>query len=466
MDSFLNPTCKSRVNSTPPCPFTPSSSWQNQGVFDITPQIPTSGIVVSKFSPQDPYQIAQAILTAENSLKCVRAVGSGWSYSDAVIPEAPGSRDTGFIIDSTAFAQPLDSKLAQILAPSEDPGSLAFVEAGMTLKALNEWLDGNNPSRALPTMGGSAGQTIGGLISTGSHGGDWDRPPIADSVQAVYLVGAGGLHFWIERATPVTDRAKLTALFPCLDIRYDQALFDAVLVSMGAMGVIYAVLLKVVPQYSLLEWNYWGDWDDMSPAARAPNGLQDLASGTFSQMFEWLPQLIPADVLGPNPTSRFLQIVVNPFLNTDGGHTCLLTNRLQLPAGWHEGTPPGQLDPNAISASLMAALAGDPRLDFGDAVLADFALMLGIGGSGGANENIVTQLVDNDDKYGPFVLDDAVTLIMGAMYPLPPADYTQYPAKLLWPYVDTGYKVMTGNGGSANPGGIPWTSTGGILRVS
>jgi hypothetical protein len=41
---------------------------------------------------------------------------------------------------------------------------------------------------AMDTLGGAEGQTIVGVFSTGTHGGDVGLPPIADFVQAIHLV--------------------------------------------------------------------------------------------------------------------------------------------------------------------------------------------------------------------------------------------------------------------------------------
>jgi hypothetical protein len=43
---------------------------------------------------------------------------------------------------------------------------------------------------ALPTLGGSNGQALAGVISTSTHGGDWNQPPFPDIVRAVHLVFA------------------------------------------------------------------------------------------------------------------------------------------------------------------------------------------------------------------------------------------------------------------------------------
>ena len=71
---------------------------------------------------------------------------------------------------------------------------------------------------AFRTLGSAGGQTVFGALTTGTHGGDFDRPPIADDVAALHLVVAGGKHFWIEPAVqpedlPLTDDAALESVY-------------------------------------------------------------------------------------------------------------------------------------------------------------------------------------------------------------------------------------------------------------
>src|SRR5437667_1841424 len=101
---------------------------------------------------------------------------------------------------------------------------------------------------AFATLGGAGGQTIVGALNTGTHGGDFDRPPIADSVLAMHLVADGGKHYWIEAVS--NDRPRLTDDF-LMSIEFgtnelggignfkvirDHSTFNALLVSAGRFG--------------------------------------------------------------------------------------------------------------------------------------------------------------------------------------------------------------------------------------
>lgn len=178
----------------------------------------------------------------------VRAVGSSWSFPDIAVPPAPG-----FIVETNGIngliTHVLDGSVVTENAP--DMRYLIHVEAGIQVEQLMTILDGRG--LAPFTMGGASGQTLAGVISTSVHGGHWDRGPIPDAVRAIQLVSPGGIQYWIEPDQwRITREGPLrTRLVPDVQIRYNDDWFDAVLVSMGAMGIITSVVLEVTDQYFL-----------------------------------------------------------------------------------------------------------------------------------------------------------------------------------------------------------------------
>jgi len=54
-------------------------------------------------------------------------------------------------------------------------------------------------------LGGVDGQTVFGELTTGTHGGDFAQPPIADSVAALHLVADG-------RRTTVASQSRVRFL--------------------------------------------------------------------------------------------------------------------------------------------------------------------------------------------------------------------------------------------------------------
>lgn len=137
---------------------------------------------------------------------------------------------------------------------------------------------------AFATLGGAGGQTIVGALNTGTHGGDFDRPPIADAVMALHLVTDGGKHYWIETVSneypQLTDDFMMSIEFGIteyggienFEIIRDNNVFNAVLVSAGRFGVIYSVLLRAVPQYALHERRRLHVWQDFKHQIKDRNG--------------------------------------------------------------------------------------------------------------------------------------------------------------------------------------------------
>ena len=191
------------------------------------------------------------VSTAAGQGKRVRAVGSSWSFTDiAVTP--------GYVVETNRLNRVIPDVVVPnaLLAPhatSPHPNHLVHVEAGIRLEDLMTILDA---SACAPfTMGGAAGQTLAGVISTSVHGSHFQLPPFPDWVRAIHLVGPDGREHWIEpRDRPITDPAKLqAALGPDVQLHYDDDWFDAALVTVGGLGIIYSVVLQVTDQYCISE---------------------------------------------------------------------------------------------------------------------------------------------------------------------------------------------------------------------
>lgn len=109
-----------------------------------------------------------------------------------------------------------------------DGGAHVTVGAGTSLRSLNETL--HNHGLALENMGDSDHQSVGGLISTGTHGTGMAFPSMSNQVVSLTLVTAEG--------EPLTISAE-----------HNTDLFDAARLSLGALGVIADVTLRTVDAY-------------------------------------------------------------------------------------------------------------------------------------------------------------------------------------------------------------------------
>ena len=181
-----------------------------------------------------------------------------------------------------------------------------------------------------------------------------DRQPLIDAIRAVYLVGPGGQEWWIERSNGWSDRAQLATTIPdwCPDTRveYDDVLFYSALVGVGRLGVIYAVVLEVEPDYWLVEQRT----PDGIPWAPVEAALQaSIASGYGP----------PSGIFYTRGPLSFLQIALNP---NDLTSCWTVERRRQAPApGTEQGLTKNSVDAVSLfcKPSAPAWMAIEPAID-------------------------------------------------------------------------------------------------------
>lgn len=180
----------------------------------------------------------------------VKAIGSGHSFSDIV-------QTTDILIDCHGLNRPIPLK-EELLHDEETLTKMGYnldhlvhVENGMRILDLNNYLD--KKGLALENMGGYDGQTIAGVVSTSTHGTGITLGPIADSVASMIVVGEKGKVYRIEPSNGITDPAMYRRTFPDNELVQEDDFFNAVVVSMGCMGLIYSLIIKVRDSFHLEE---------------------------------------------------------------------------------------------------------------------------------------------------------------------------------------------------------------------
>jgi FAD binding domain/D-arabinono-1,4-lactone oxidase len=310
------------------------------------------------FHPSTVEEIVAIVKAAEAKGLHVRASGSHWSFSDVAVTD-------DFVIETRQLNRRIDVVLNNALDATglamrnlKANTELYHVEAGITVHDLGLRLDQNIDNNGLPaplaltTQGNSGGQTLAGVVSTAVHGGDFDLPPICEAVQAIHLVGPRGIQYWIERGTKgrsITDPVKLrTVLDPGIVVMHNDAAFNAVLVSMGSMGVIYSLVIRVRAQFALSNNTRKDVWSMVKSMLLGPGGAR--GSIFTTQLDPFMAMITPR---GPLPPPRYLEIVVNPA-NADP--TCWITTRTEMPLVPFEHTT-GPLYLYALEALPPSALA-------------------------------------------------------------------------------------------------------------
>jgi FAD/FMN-containing dehydrogenase len=215
----------------------------------------------------EPETVADVVALVQEAERChctVRAVGSGHSWSDVAL-------SAGFLLKTNSLSSVLDVEAA-LLRP-EVRETLVRVGGGIRLHELNTHLDAQG--LALSNMGGYDGQTVAGVISTSTHGSGMTFGPLSEQVRSLDLVAGGGTVYRIEPQNGPTDPAAFNACYPGPRLVQDDDWFNAVVVSMGCMGVITAVTIAVEPKYWLKEVRTVRTWSQVKADLKAGAVLRD-----------------------------------------------------------------------------------------------------------------------------------------------------------------------------------------------
>ena len=164
-------------------------------------------------TPATREQLAEAVRDAAVRGLRVRASGAGHSFAPIAVTD-------GVMIRC--------DRLERVLAVDRAAG-LVKVEAGIVLRDLNRRLD--ELGLALANLGDIDRQTLAGAISTGTHGTGARLRSISAQIEAVELVLADGGSVEIGADDP--------------------AALAAARIGLGALGIVYAATIRVVPAFTL-----------------------------------------------------------------------------------------------------------------------------------------------------------------------------------------------------------------------
>lgn len=162
--------------------------------------------------PRSRAELVGTVVRAAESGSTVKVAGSGHSFSAAALTD-------GVMLHLERLGEPVAFD-----------GELATVHGGMVLREVSLALARNG--RAMANLGDIDKQTIGGAISTATHGTGIALPNISAQVAAVELVSASG------------EVVKLSE-------EGDPTAFRAARVGIGALGAICSVTLRTVPAFNL-----------------------------------------------------------------------------------------------------------------------------------------------------------------------------------------------------------------------
>lgn len=198
---------------------------------------------------------------------------------------------------------------------------------------------------ALINQGGSSIQSITGAIATSTHGSGIGIGPVSAFAKSMTIVGKGGKVYRVEPREGITDpeafqkdeRIKQHGI----TLIQDDEKFNAVMVGIGSVGIVFSMILEAQPDYRLFEERILRNWEDVKK----------------EMMQEGMYHYINAH--------RHFEVLINPYRDmesaTEDGkkRKCLVTTRNyseKEPGGYHAGR-----ERNYIS-SFISGIAISGRL--------------------------------------------------------------------------------------------------------
>lgn len=243
-------------------PYKPDSPWQNVHM-NFTHQFAQSGSY-ELFIEQGEVNLTGYKQATENFKSLIqeaiqknttlRAMGSNWSFSKVAMCAGGVVQTKGlwlnFSINPNSVAPGYGASNGRT---NKD---LRFVQCGVQIATLNERLEvASTPRRCIRASGGSNGQTLAGVISTGTHGGAVFLGAVHDAVVGLHIITGPDKHVWLERASyPVASDEFINNLGATA--MRDDDLFHAALVSFGSFGFINGVMIETDPLFLLKEHRF------------------------------------------------------------------------------------------------------------------------------------------------------------------------------------------------------------------
>lgn len=195
--------------------------------------------------PSSEQEVASIVATARDAGQLVRVVGAGHSWSPLVLTDdvliSLDRMDRVLSVDTTALT--------------------VTVEAGIRLEAVNAALE--LAGLAIPVLGSIAKQSVAGVISTGTHGTGVKYGNLSTLVVSMRLVRSDGSIHEISASS--------------------GEVFDAARLSLGALGVITRVTLRLERAFRLRERV------ELVPFAQAIRDLDAIAHTDEHVKLWWLP---------------------------------------------------------------------------------------------------------------------------------------------------------------------------------
>ena len=184
------------------------------------------------------------------------------------------------------------------------------------IAAVNEYLYGERLS--LKASGSNSGQSLAGVISTGTHGSAFKFGATQDFVVGLHLVVGPNKHVYLQSASNPVVNQSFTDKFNATLVSNDD-LFYSALVSFGSFGIIHGIMVETRDRFLL----------------RSIRRFEPLGTG----LWKAIGGLDFSGINLPLPESKLyhFEVFFNPNAGTPPNEAIVM---LMFEEDWHDYTPP------------------------------------------------------------------------------------------------------------------------------
>ncbi len=208
------------------------------------------------FTPKNIGELEEVLAKCHENNMHIKPFGGKHSSSDVARPNHDMS-----CLDLSAFRfdETRDKDEVGIYLGKVNNEHLVHIEAGISVKIANCSLC--KLGYALPNMGSYDGQSLIGAICTGTHGSNSKVGPMAEFVRAIdmYIIDEDN-HIKKVRIQRDKDIPLPDSSIEILEDNCTADLFHQMVISMGCMGIVFGMVLKVEESFKLKETRSITNW--------------------------------------------------------------------------------------------------------------------------------------------------------------------------------------------------------------
>ena len=243
-------------------------------------------------------ELQDLIGQAVQEQKTLRAYGSSWSLSKVAVSEHR-------LVSTKALRIRFTLPASQVSASyTGERSKLRFLEGGYSIAEINRVLFQEGLS--LKASGSNNGQTLPGVVSTGTHGSAFKFGATQDFVVGIHLITGPSKQVYLERASYPVTKPGFAAMLGAELIR-DDTLFDAALVSFGSFGIIHGLMIEARELFLL---DAYRSHRKFNPALKKAISKQDFSGLALpkpaSRLYHFQLTFNPNDAIPPKKAAVYL----------------------------------------------------------------------------------------------------------------------------------------------------------------